>query len=515
MSSTRFVKRILSSPYTYRWIVALFIVQALLAAVVVSPSTPKNGIGGGYTERNENGVVPDGHRHLGAIYYYAERPVLAGPVISSTGDDELWMGDLVRFPSYLYYYALSFPVRLAMAAGASDIAIIYLVRLIGVVLGVLTLLVFRRIIRLVTTNITIQNITLLAFTLTGSFVWLSAAENYDIPALLLWFAFFYASMGLFIKKDARYLYWMALWFFMLAVTKYTYIPFAGLFGLVALGFYAKNRKALHIKLFARSITADLKQWLGKLKVWQISLAVVVLLASVSLFSERILGNLVVYHSFNPSCQKIHSHEACMKFGVYARNYNQKQRLANGTTQPIEYVPVVGYPAYWVKRYFDSMYVYMGHIYIPKYSLLVELAGIFAAIIGVIILVIARIKTIRLFNSQPELYLLGVVIVLTGAQFIFNLNTILNYGGQTYAHQGRYLLPTVGFAYLLYFVALRRVYIKQSAKVKRLTLWAGLGVALYATLIASAIPSFLIHADHKDWYSQAAQEALPDWLTNRN
>lgn len=509
------VRSVISSPTAYRWIIALFVLQAVFSAVVIAPSTPKDGIGGKYVERNENGVVPDGHRHLGAIYYYAERPVLAGPVISDMADDDLWMGDLVRFPSYLYYYALSFPVRVAMALHASDTAIIYVVRLIGLAIGVLALLVFRRITRLVTGSLAVQNISLLALSLTGSFVWLAAAENYDVPALLLWFAFLYVSMSLFIKKDAKYLYLMATWFFLLAVTKYTYIPFAGLFGLIAVGLYAKNNGASKPGQLTHLMRIDIKSWLGTLQKWQIALGVVLLIISAGLFTERIIGNLATYQSFNPSCKELHSHEACMKFGVYARNYNQKQRLASGTVDPIEYVPVVGYPAYWVLRYFDSMYVYMGHIYIPHYSFLIELAGIFAAIIGVLMLIFAKIKHIRIVKGQPEFYLLAVVGGLIGAQFLFNLNTILNYGGQTYAHQGRYLLSVVGFAYLLYFIIFKRVYNRQSAPRRRVTLWVGMLVALYTIVLASAIPSFLIHATHEAWYSPLAQQILPAWLTHRN
>lgn len=509
------VRSVISSPTAYRWIIALFVLQAVFSAVVIAPSTPKDGIGGKYVERNENGVVPDGHRHLGAIYYYAERPILAGPVIRDMSDDDMWMGDLVRFPSYLYYYALSFPVRAAMALGATDGAIILLVRLIGIGMGLVTLLTFRRITQLVASSLAVQNLSLLALALTGSFVWLSAAENYDIPALMLWFAFLYGSMSLFIKKDARYVYWMALWFLLLAITKYTYIPFAGVFGLIALWLYAKNNQALRLKSFSRTLTNDIKTWLTKLRTWQIIIGIVVLVMSVGLFSERIIGNLAAYQSFNPSCKEIHSHEACMKFGVYARNYNQKQRLASGTVDPIEYVPVVGYPAYWVLRYFDSMYVYMGHIYIPHYSFLIELAGIFAAIIGVLMLIFAKIKHIRIVKGQPEFYMLAVVVGLIGAQFLFNLNTILNYGGQTYAHQGRYLLSVVGFAYLLYFIILKRVYSRQSAPRRRVTLWVGVLVALYTIVLASAIPSFLIHATHEAWYSPLAQQILPAWLTHRN
>ncbi len=517
MTTTRLigkVRSILSNPTTFRWIVALFLAQAFFSVVFISPSTPKDGVGGQYVQRNENGVVPDGHRHIGAIYYYAEQPILQGPTLPGMSEDDLWMGDLVRFPSYLYYYALSFPVRIAMMLGASDTAIIYLVRLIGVGFGVLTLFVFRRIVRLVTSNVTIQNISALALALTGSFVWLSAAENYDIMALLLWFLFVCASMNLFIQKDAKYLYWMMLWFFTLGVTKYTYIPFAGIFGLVALVLYIRNKKVSSLKLFKRSIIDDIKAWLQKIRAWQVVLGIVLLLISVGLFAERIGGNLVTYRSFNPSCTKLYSQEGCMNFGVYARNYNQKMRVESGTAKPIEYVPVVGYPAWWVKRYFDSMYVYMGHIYIPLYSYFIELAGATAAIIGIIMLALARRKRIRLFSSQAEWYLLAIVITLTAMQFVFNLNTVLNYAGQPYAHQGRYLLSIVGFAYVLYLIVLRRVLAQQSAKARQVIIWIGFVVAIYAILVASAVPSFLTHATNPRWYSQAAQDVLPGWVTNR-
>ncbi len=517
MTTTRLISKvrsILSNPTTFRWIVALFLVQAFFSVVIISSSTPKDGIGGQYIQRNENGVVPDGHRHIGAIYYYAEQPILQGPTLPSMSEDDLWMGDLVRFPSYLYYYTLSFPVRIAMMLGASDMAIIYLIRLIGVGFGVLTLFVFRRIVRLVTSSVTIQNISVLALALTGSFVWLSAAENYDIMALLLWFLFVCASMNLFIQKDAKYLYWMMLWFFTLGVTKYTYIPFAGIFGLVALILYVRNKKAFSLKLFQRSIIDNIKAWLRKLRAWQIVLGIVLLLISVGLFAERIGGNLVMYRSFNPSCTKLYSQEGCMNFGVYARNYNQKMRVENGTATPIEYVPVVGYPAWWVKRYFDSMYVYMGHIYIPLYSYFIELAGVVAAIIGIVMLVLARLKRIRLFSSQAERYLLAIVVTLTAMQFLFNLNTVLNYAGQPYAHQGRYLLSIVGFAYILYLIVLRHVFAKQSSSAKRAIIWTGLAVAVYAVLVASAVPSFFIHATNSRWYSQTAQNVLPSWAVNR-
>ena len=131
------------------------------------------------------------------------------------------------------------------------------------------------------------------------------------------------------------------------------------------------------------------------------------------------------------------------------------------------------------------------------------------------LIFARIKKIRLFKNQTEWYLLTVVLTLTAVQFMFNLNTVVNYAGQPYAHQGRYLLSIVGFAYILYLIVLRRVLAEQSSRMRRATAWISLALAVYAVMVASTIPSFLIHATSPVWYSQAAQSVLPDWITNRN
>ena len=97
-------------------------------------------------EPHGGGVVPDGNRHIAAIYYFAEQPLLHGPIIRDMDSNAMWIGDLERFPSYLYYYLLSFPVRIAMMMGAPDAVNVLLIRLIGIVFGVIVLLTLRKIV---------------------------------------------------------------------------------------------------------------------------------------------------------------------------------------------------------------------------------------------------------------------------------------------------------------------------------------------------------------------------------
>lgn len=505
------VKKALGSENFFKWIIAVFLVQAVFSMFVISSSTPIDGIGGRYTERNENGVVPDGHRHIGAIYYYAERPITAGPVITNMPEGDLWMGDLERFPSYFYYYALSFPVRVAMALNFSDIGIVWLIRLIGIGLGVLSLLVFRRIVALVSKNVIVQNLSVLALALTGSFVWLSAGENYDVSALLLWMAFVYSALALFTKNHAKYLYWMALWFGLLGVTKYTYIPFAGIGGLAALLLYWRNNQSDSAKLTLIRVKSELGDWIKRSRTWLVVAGAAALVVSGGLFTERIVVNLIKYQSFNPSCTSLHSHEGCMNFGVYARNYNQKQAMSAGEADKISYTPY-GYLGLWAKRYYDSMYAYMGHIYIPRYSALIEISGVLALITGVCLYVLAKRKKIRILRTQQEWYILGLTLALVVAQFLFNVKVILKYDGQLYAHQGRYLLSAVGFIYLLYFILLQRSKFTNKYLQKWFIL-GGLVVAAYVILTTSAIPSFLIHAINPEWYSELARYVLPGWIIN--
>lgn len=508
------VKKALSSEGAFRWILAGFFVQALFSVFFISGSTPMDGVGGRYVERNENGVVPDGHRHIGAIYYYAERPLLAGPTITDMPEEDLWMGDLERFPSYLYYYVLSFPVKVAMALNFPDTQTVWLIRLIGVGLGMAALIVFRRIVSMITPSIVVQNLSVLAVGLTGSFVWLSAAENYDVPALLLWFAFMYAALSLFTKNHAKYLYWMVLWFFLLSITKYTYIPFAGLAGLVSIVLYIRNIASGNLRKATISGLNDIRSWVLSSSRWLVGLGVISLVIAGGLFGERIVGNLVTFQSFNPSCTRLHSLEGCMEFGVFARNYRQLQAIESGTATSIEYSPTE-YIGLWMKRYYDSMYVYMGHIYIFRYSVLLELSALAAITLGIYAFIVAKRKKVQLLQTQQEWFLLGVVVVLVLSQFLFNVNTMLKFDGQLYAHQGRYLLSAVGFAYILYFILIQRSTAAMSSRQAKAFIAAGIVVAIYAIATTSAVPSYFIHAVHNEWYSPLAQQILPAWLLNHS
>ena len=512
--ATRLVT-ILRSNLFFRIILVGFILQGLLFALVVSPSTIESQVDG--TVTRGGGVVPDGNRHIGAIYYFAQQPITNGPIIHNMADADLWMGDLERFPSYFYYYLLSFPVRAALAFNMPDAAVVLLIRLIGIIFGVVILLTLRKIVREMRLGRVIEHLTVLAMAATGAFVWLTPAENYDILALMFWLLFLLASIRLFVRKDGRQLYWMAVWFFFVGITKYTYIPFAGLSGLVACWLYARQIGYVNIWV---TIKEQWQQWYKQLKGYQIAALAIVLLVSGVLFVERIGGNVLFYRSFNPSCTQIHSFDSCMKFGVFERNYLRAQeydlQLESGQVEPIRYNPVT-YTSFWLNRYYSSMYGYVGHIWIYDFWA-VMYAGMFAILASFAGLVVyLKKRRQKLLLTASEKYIAGVIVLLVVAQYVFNLRTFITYGGEmyAYAHQGRYLLSAIGLLYILMLAMSFRAFKLMKHRTRRVVVPLLVAAGLFALITNSALVSFFVHADTIDWYSQLGQQIMPDWVFDIN
>src|SRR5690606_34690427 len=196
------------------------------------------------------------------------------------------------------------------------------------------------------------------------------------------------------------------------------------------------------------LSKQLSSWWQQVNKFVATGLIVILLIAGGLFVERIGGNLIQHQSFNPSCAKIHSHEACMSFGVYSRNYNRTQALEDGTAETrYSYNPAT-YTPMWLHKYYSSMYAYVGHIWIDKFW-----TGMYVGLAAVVLAVTAMYAYLRskrhkiLVNTQQKL-IAATALVFVVAQYLFNVRTYINFEGMTYAHQGRYLLPMVGFAYIL-------------------------------------------------------------------
>ncbi len=501
----------LRSPNFFRVTLVLFLIQGTFFALAVNPSLQSTQEGSTYLDRSI-GQVPDGNRHMAAIYHFAAQPLTNGPFIQDMTDAELMMGDLVRFPSYFYYYLLSFPVRAAVALDMSDLAIVYLVRFIGLGFGVLALVVFRRIVQEVRAGPVITNLATFALAITGAFAYFAPAENYDMLALLLWFCVVLASIRLYTRRDPVQLYWVVVATLFLSITKYTYVPFAGVVVLAALVFYIRDTKGMAAAWkHARKHYAE--YW-NKLAGWRQAALVVLLLVGAGLFVERIGVNLVQYQSVSPNCAVVHSRESCLNFSVYNRNVNRIDAVAAGETWTKDY-HAVEYTGAWLQRYYPTMYYYMGHIWVYDIwvMLWVSVGVVVALVLGALIYLV--VKRRRILQGKVEWMLLGIVGLLTAGQYGYNAMLFIKYSGQMYGHQGRYLLPAIGFLYVIMLLIVARAYYALPAKYKKIAVVALVCTGVFAAIINGALLNFFIHATGPDWYSEFGKWLVPDsWYENR-
>ena|GEM_PF-1262806 len=483
----------LGSSKFFSIILAFFLAQGVFFALSVKPSDVVVSEDSAVTR--SGGVVPDGNRHLGAIYEFAQKPLAEGPFINNMSDDELWMGDLERFPSYLYYYIMGLIVKGPIALGASDDLVILIVRVAGLVLGLLSLIVLRKIAQEVKAGKVVANTTVLAFALTGSFAWLAPAENYDVMALLVFFLFLLASIKLFSRNDVSYVYPMAIWFFLGSITKYTYMPFMAILGLISVIVFVRNSRGLS------QAWHHFVSWIKKLTKKKLIVAgsLLILLGSLGLFAERFGINLIEYGSLNPECSQVHEHEACLNFGVYERNYSRAAAIDSGRVDNFNFNPVE-YAGLWLHRYYTSAYAYVGHIWIYSFWVPMYVGAALALIAVMLALVYSLRNKIRFIVNRQQKFILFTVLLFVSVQVLVNVGTYINYAGGAYAHQGRYLMAAIALAYILILMMFAKVYEHLYSKRKVFMIRFFVITSIILIITNSALPVFLVHADSPEWYS---------------
>lgn len=502
---------ILRSPKFFRITLLIFLLQGTFFALAVNPSLQSSREDSTYLDRSI-GLVPDGNRHMAAIYHFASQPILNGPFIHDMTDAELMMGDVVRFPSYLYYYLMSFPVRAAVAFDMSDLAIVYLVRFIGLGFGVAALIVFRRIVQEVRAGPAITNLATFALASTGAFAYFAPAENYDMLALLLWFCVVLASLRLVQRRDPAQLYWMVVVTLFLSVTKYTYLPFAGIVVLVALVLYVRDSKGLG-DAWGHTQTQLAHTW-QQLARWRQGALIALLLIGAGLFVERIGMNLLQYQSVSPNCARVHSRESCMNFTVYERNVNRIDAVAAGETWTKDF-NAIGYTGAWLQRYYPTLYYYMGHIWVYDIWIMlwVSLGVVVTLVMSALIYLLVKRRAV--LRSRAEWLLLGIVGLITAGQYGYNVMIFLKYSGQLYGHQGRYLLPMIGFLYVIMLLIVARAYYTLPQRYRKTAVTVLIIIGLATAVINGALLNFFIHANSPEWYSEMGKWLTPDtWYTGR-
>lgn len=411
------VARIASSNYFFWGVIALLMIQALWIAT-----------SGRYP------MAFDEDFHLGLIKLYTHH---ISPFWDAQPSGTENFGALIRDPSYLYHYLMSFPYRLISAVTDSLTAQVVALRCINIALFASGLVLWRQLMLKTKASKALVNTLILIFVLLPVVPLLAAQINYDnlfIPVVAL-SLLLTADYGIEVSRYKRVNTGQLLKIGIVAMTasliKYAFLPL-----LLALAIYIvyvtfkalPDRRKLLVSIgFGWTLMTRATRWL----------LVAVLLLLSCLFAERYGLNIIRYHEPVPDCAKVLTVEQCSAYGPWVRNYIIKNNKTAAHHSSLSYAGD-WFSGMWFRTYFavdgpTTQFETRGPLVIPAISGIVfALFALFAVVLKwrVIWRVYNR-PVLLLFALTSGIYVL--LLWLDGYRSFIEL-------GDTVAINGRYLLP---------------------------------------------------------------------------
>lgn len=416
-------------------------------------------------------IPPDERWHFQFIQLYAESGLL--PFLQDqTGYYSL--GDVTREAGYLYHYLLSFPYR---ALESFEIkTIVNVLRLFSVAFGAVSLLMVRKIGRIMGIPYAVTNISIFMLTGTMMFIFLFASLNYQTLLILVSLIAFYLLLKL--SKEFKLITLLLLLVMTLlgAMIKYTFLPLALIITVLVLVETFLNRDKVFKKVK--------KEWLSKRVVFLPIVLIVLVLGG--LFIERYVLNQIVFEDFKPSCDIIHTVEQCEKYPIYARaqNYPENTEVSN--------IP----SPYFVARYAEAMrdrsFRITAHKTLHTTSLVATGTTLLAGL-----MLLAVIRKYQFKNSKILTYAITVSSFYLLVLLLTNYYLAYSQSGQFgIALQGRYAFPVLPIIYLAgnYYV------FKLLQKKWLILLYIIMTVAL---LFPAVLPHYITGTD-SEWHQENMQ-----------
>lgn len=434
-----------------------------------------------YASTSTYGLPPDEKFHFESIQYYANKPITDGPFIDNqppgTINDVNVIEDSAK---YFYHYLLSFPARLMNGLSIAYDSQIMVFRLFSLVFSLATLLVFKRILDELSNNKILKNLSVAALTLSGIFVYLAGAINYDNLANLLFLAFILNIILLAKRPRPGQFIWGAVFGLATVITKYTFLPEVAI-GILVATFIIIKKYGTDLSKYKGGFTETYSIHRAMMILGLIGLIIFSLL-----FVERIGGNIVRYGQVSPTCEKIFTTEQCYKnFAIYRRGQDKRVEFqqAGGIESSTDFNMFTQTGA-WINKMYEGIYYYFGQHRIGSYSFSGYIAFILA--LGFIATLFLSRKKVNL-RREHTLVIVLVLVYIT-LLYLMNLKTILATGGRD-AYQGRYLLPVLGF---IYFFAGLVIYATYQKINKNKNIFAGMWIALILLAAVLHLPPLIFY-----------------------
>jgi hypothetical protein len=429
----------------------------------------------------------DENFHWGIIKIYSHQ---WGPVITSTPSDSGAYGELIRTPSYLYHYLMSFPYRLIASMTNQETVQIIFLRFINIGLFAAGLFVFRKVLLQLRFSAAVTHLSLLLLVLIPVVPFLAGQINYDNFLFLLT-----PAIGLAALKCGQ------------EVLRKERLPAAAFVSLLALGMLGSLVKYAFLPVFLAAIlyvaVVIIRQKdFGLLikKTWDaftsaklpLKIALIaLLLVSFGLFAERYGGNIIQYQSLDPDCAKVESINHCQEYGPWARNYLLTTGVTPSGTDPTPFA--IG----WIIGIIHRLYFAINYDYVNYYELPLPVTAAYAFGLAGVVLVIIYWR--RLFKANLQLLLIALITLIYVASLIYvNYSDYLKYDAFL-AINGRYLIPILPFVFAAIAAAYGMLIRKKASVSRRMRIKTGLvAVLLLMTLQGGGILTYAVRSD-PNWY----------------
>lgn len=218
-------------------------------------------------------------------------------------------GVVSRLP-YLYFVLMG-KLLAGNIFGLSDLVFL---RLMNVCLGLVTVVTGYRMVCLLSQNVVVRLVFLVAATNTLMFTFLFAAVNYDNLTNCLAVLALHQAVAFFRNRHATSLLGSLLCLLLGCLTKLAFLPFAALLTVILLAHEWRN---------LRQLGAGIQHFFSPLRPTNLLLAALCLF-TFGLNCELYGGNLIHYGRINPSLEQVAGLEAAMQYRIFARDYIVQQ-----------------------------------------------------------------------------------------------------------------------------------------------------------------------------------------------
>lgn len=377
----------------------------------------------------------DENYHFGLIQLHAQQWL---PFFTSQPDNTSAYGAIVRDPSYLYHWLMSFPYRLTTLFTHNQTVEIIVLRLLNVAMFAYGLTLYRRVLARMGVSRALSTGLFAVFVLVPVVPFLAATINYDNMLFVAVAATALLALKLVDGFGARRvpagtLLSLVALLFISSLIKYPYLPV-----------FVVTVVFVVIKLFRAGLASRagwgsfVRSFAASSRLKQVALVLAVLV-SMGLFVERYGENIVVYHNPVPACNAVISEDACEQYGPYGRDVNYT------ASKPASFHPsVIAYVWQWLYGMWYRLFFAINYNYATAPPLLIICA--LAIVLAALSLLGITLRFRALFVGHPaRQYTLWLCVVYIAALFADGYSSYAK-TGQPVAINGRYLIPFLPFLF---------------------------------------------------------------------